>query len=51
MDQAWKQLSTWMAQGHLHPVIGLVLPMEKVQQAYGLLSQGKNFGKVVVKIG
>jgi NADPH2:quinone reductase len=51
MDQAWKQLSTWMAQGHLHPVIGLVLPMEKVQLAYGLLSQGKNFGKVVVKIG
>jgi NADPH2:quinone reductase len=51
MDQAWKQLSVWMAQGHLHPVIGLVLPMERVQEAYRLLSEGKNFGKVVVKIG
>jgi NADPH2:quinone reductase len=50
MAQAWKQLSIWMAQGHLHPVIGLVLPMEKVQEAYRLLMEGKNFGKVVLKI-
>jgi len=51
MEQAWKQLSAWMGQGHLHPVIGLVLPMEKVQEAYRWLSEGKNLGKVVVKIG
>jgi NADPH2:quinone reductase len=51
MTQAWKQFSVWMAQGHLNPVIGLVLPMERVQEAYRLLSEGKNFGKVVVKIG
>jgi NADPH2:quinone reductase len=51
MAQAWKQLSIWMAQGHLHPVIGLVLSMEKVQEAYRLLLERKNFGKVVLKIG
>jgi NADPH:quinone reductase len=51
MEQAWKQLSAWMGQGHLHPVIGLVLPMEKVQEAYRLLLERKNLGKVVVKIG
>jgi NADPH2:quinone reductase len=51
MAQAWKQLSVWMSQGHLHPVIGLVLPMEKVQEAYRLLLERENFGKVVLKIG
>jgi NADPH2:quinone reductase len=50
MDEAWKQLSAWIAQGHLHPVIGLVLPMEKAQEAYRLLLEGKNYGKVVLRI-
>src|SRR5580704_13743842 len=50
MDEAWKQLSAWIAQGHLHPVIGLVLPMEKAQEAYRLLLEGKNYGKVVLTI-
>jgi len=50
MSGAWKQLSSWMSQGHLHPVIGHVLPMEKAAEAYRLLSEGKNFGKVVLKI-
>ena len=50
MSQAWKRLSSWISQGHLHPVIGHVLPMEKASDAYQLLSEGKNFGKVVLKI-
>ncbi len=32
MSQAWKQLSSWISQGHLHPVIGHVLPMEKAAE-------------------
>jgi NADPH2:quinone reductase len=51
MEQAWKQLSEWTAQGHLHPAVGLVLPMEKVQEAYRRLLERKNFGKVVVQVG
>lgn len=51
MKQAWKQLSIWTSQGHLHPVIGHVLPMERALEAYRLLSEGKNFGKVILKIG
>jgi len=47
---AWKQLSSWIAQGHLRPVIGHVLPMERFAEAYRLLSEGKNFGKVILKI-
>jgi NADPH:quinone reductase-like Zn-dependent oxidoreductase len=50
MNQAWKQLSAWTAQGHLHPVTGHVLPMERAAEAYRLLSEGKNFGKVILKI-
>jgi NADPH:quinone reductase len=50
MKQAWKQLSAWASQGYLHPVIGHVLPMERAAEAYQLLSEGKNFGKVVLKI-
>jgi len=50
MDAAWGRLSTWMSQGHLRPVIGEVLPMERVQDAYRLLSEGKNFGKVVLQL-
>src|SRR5271167_3144073 len=50
MNQAWKQLSAWMAQGHLHPVIGHVLSMERAAEAYRLLADGKNFGKVILKI-
>jgi NADPH2:quinone reductase len=51
MNEAWKKLSAWMAEGHLRPVIGHIFPMEKVREAYQLLLDGKNFGKVVLKIG
>jgi NADPH:quinone reductase len=50
MRDAWKQLSVWISQGYLRPVIGHVLPMDRAAEAYRLLSEGKNFGKVVLKI-
>ncbi len=50
MDHAWKQLSTWTSQGHLRPVIGHVFPMERAAEAYRLLLERKNFGKVVLQI-
>ncbi len=50
MTEAWRQLSEW-AQGRLKPVVGHVLPMEKAVDAYKLLLERKNFGKVVLKIG
>ena len=50
MQQAWQQLSAWAAEGHLQPVIGDVLPMERAGDAYRLLLERKNFGKVVLKI-
>jgi NADPH:quinone reductase len=50
MNQAWKQLAKWTSQGHLRPMIGSIFPMAKAADAYRLLIDGKNFGKVVLKI-
>ena len=51
MEPAWKQLSEWIAQRKLAPVIGQVFPLERAIEAYKLLQEGKNYGKVVLKIG
>jgi NADPH2:quinone reductase len=47
---AWTQLSAWIAQRKLAPVIGQVLPLERAREAYKLLQEGKNYGKVVLKV-
>ena len=49
MEPAWKQLSEWIAQGHLKPAIGNVYPVEKVTEAYRTMLERKNFGKLVLK--
>lgn len=51
MGPAWEQLSEWAGQGKLTPQIGHVLPLDRAVEAYKLLEEGKNYGKVVVKIG
>ena len=51
MKQAWDWLSARVAEGQLRPVIGTVLPMDNAEGAYRLIGEGKNFGKVVLKIG
>jgi NADPH:quinone reductase len=48
MQQAWNQLSAWAAHGHLRPAIGAVFAMSKAADAYRLLLERKNFGKVVL---
>lgn len=50
MQQTWEQLSIWMAQGHIQPVIGHVFPLAQARDAYSLLGEGKNFGKVILKL-
>jgi len=50
MADAWEKLSAWTSQGHLHPVVGHVLPLERAAEAYRLLLERKNFGKVVLAI-
>jgi NADPH2:quinone reductase len=50
MKPAWKQLSEWIGQGKLNPVIGEVLALDRATEGYKLLQAGKNYGKVVLKI-
>ncbi len=50
MEPAWKQISAWIAEGKLTPQIGHVFPLERAVEAYKLLEEGKNYGKVVLKI-
>ena len=50
MESAWKRLSEWLAAGKLHPVIGKVFPLEDAREAYTLMQEGKNYGKIVLKI-
>src|SRR5271157_2182423 len=50
MESAWKQLSEWIAADQLHPVIGKVFPVEQAREAYTLMQQGRNYGKIVLKI-
>lgn len=50
MEPAWRRLSAWIADGKLTPQIGHVFPLERAIEAYRLLEEGKNYGKVVVKI-
>jgi NADPH:quinone reductase len=50
MEEAWKQLAAWTTQGRLRPVVGTVLPMDRAAEAYRLLLERKNFGKVVLAI-
>ncbi len=50
MEPAWRQLSAWLAQRKLNPVIGQVFPLHRAADAYKLLEDGKNYGKLVLKI-
>ena len=55
MDPAWQRLSAWIEQKtpadrKLTPQIGHVFPLDRAAEAYRLLEEGKNYGKVVLKI-
>jgi len=50
MGPAWQQLSEWIGEGKLTPQIGQVFPLDRAKEAYQLLEEGKNYGKVVLKI-
>lgn len=50
MEPAWQQLSAWISEKKLTPQIGQVFPLDRAVEAYKLLEQGKNYGKVVLKI-
>ena len=50
MEPAWTQLSEWIAASKLRPVIGEVFPLNGARAAYKLMQEGKNYGKIVLKM-
>lgn len=50
MESAWKQLSDWIEVHKLAPVIGQVFPLARAVEAYKLLQEGKNYGKIVLRL-
>lgn len=50
MGPAWERLSAWIKERKLTPQIGQVFPFERAVEAYKVLEQGKNYGKIVLKI-
>lgn len=51
MEPAWQELSRWINDRNIEPQIGHVLSLDRAVEAYKLLEEGKNYGKVVLKIG
>jgi NADPH2:quinone reductase len=50
MTAAWQRLSAWANADKLRPAVGHTLPMNHIAEAYHLLLDRKNFGKVVLQI-
>jgi NADPH:quinone reductase len=50
MEPAWQQLSAWIRDRKLIPQVGQVLPFDRAVEGYKMLEEGKNYGKVVLKI-
>lgn len=50
MGAAWTRMSQWIAADQLRPIVGHVFAMEKAGEAFQLLLDRKNFGKVVLVI-
>ena len=50
MDAAWAHMAEWIAADRLRPIAGHVLHMNQAGEAFRLLLERKNFGKVVLNI-
>ena len=50
MDAAWTRVSQWIDADQLRPIVGHVFPMERASEAFQLLLNRGNFGKVVLTI-
>lgn len=50
MRPAWKRLSGWIKEGKLRPVVGHVLPLAQAGDAFRLMLERKNYGKIVLTL-
>lgn len=50
MEPAWERMKEWIDAGKLRPVVGHTLPLHRAGEAFKLLLERKNFGKVVLTV-
>ena len=50
MKQALDSMLPWIDDGELKPIVGATLPLERTADAFRLLLEKKNFGKVVLTV-
>ncbi len=48
MAPAWEQLSKWIDEGHLRPQVGHTYPIAETTNAFRLMLERKNYGKIVL---
>ena len=50
MRPAWERISQWIKEGKLRPVVGHVLPLAQAGDAFRLMLERKNYGKIVLTV-
>lgn len=50
MDPAWKQMQQWISEGRLQPQVGHTLPLAQADEAFRLMLERKNYGKIVLMV-
>jgi NADPH2:quinone reductase len=50
MGAAWKVLQSWVASGKLTPQVGQVMRLEEASQAFKLMLNRKNYGKIILTV-
>ncbi len=50
MNEAWGRLSEWITRGKIRPVVGRTFPLDSASEAFRLMLERKNFGKIVLEV-
>lgn len=50
MQPAWKRMSQWIEEGKLRPVVGHMLALAQAGDAFRLMLERKNYGKIVLTV-
>lgn len=47
----WREMVAFAARRHIKPTVSATFPLERIDEAFGLMEQGGQFGKIVVRFG
>lgn len=46
----WREMVAFAARRHIKPTVSATFPLERIDEAFGLMEQGGQFGKIVVRL-